>query len=197
MTTAKRTASEAVRREQLLTAARKVFQEKGYDNTTVSDIVEEASVAQGTFYLYFPSKKDVVLGLAQVMVDKMTLRMQSLYGSAMSFEEAMRSFVRIVFEVGRQNPDLCRLIHFGAESVAKEVHETAAQTLLIDMAGFFQQAIEAGEMEPVNPELTARLLGRMLPSAIQEAFCFSDGSDAEELEAIVAQLLTSGLKRRS
>ena len=195
MTAVKRTASESDRREQLLAAARKVFQEKGYEGTTVSDIVDEAGVAQGTFYLYFPSKKDIILGLAEVIVDEIMVRVSALSEKRLSFEESIRVFVSGIFEVGRQNPDLCRLIHFGAESVAKDFHETTAQALLQNMTQMFQQAIDSGEMEPLNPELTARLLGRMLPSAIQEAFCFSDGSDAEELEAIVVQLLTSGLKR--
>ena len=45
MTVTRRTETEEVR---------KVLREKGYDSTTVSDIVKEAGVAQGTFYLYFP-----------------------------------------------------------------------------------------------------------------------------------------------
>ena len=194
MTAARRTVSESVRKEHILAAARKVFKEKGYEGSTVSDIVEAAGVAQGTFYLYFPSKKDVVLSLAEIIIDEMMLRVQALSKQQLSFEESIRAFVKGVFEVGRRNPDLCRLVHFGAESVSKDFHETTAQALLENMTQMFQQAIEAGEMQPVNPELTARLLGRMLPSAIQEAFYFGDGSDAEELEVIVIQLFTSGLK---
>ena len=71
MTTTRRTETEAERREQILTAARKVFREKGYDATTVADIVAEAGVAQGTFYLYFPSKKDAVISLAVRVLDEL------------------------------------------------------------------------------------------------------------------------------
>ncbi len=49
---ARRTESEAVRRAQLLGAARKMFRAKGYDGATVSEIAREAEVAQRTFYLY-------------------------------------------------------------------------------------------------------------------------------------------------
>jgi AcrR family transcriptional regulator len=53
------------REDQLLAAARKVFRNKGYEGATVAEIVEEAGVAQGTFYLYYPSKKDVFFALGQ------------------------------------------------------------------------------------------------------------------------------------
>jgi len=47
------------RREQMLKAARDVFARIGYARATVDDIVREAGVARGTFYLYFGDKRDV------------------------------------------------------------------------------------------------------------------------------------------
>jgi len=49
----------AARREQVLGCAVRVFSRKGYHATTVSDIIEEAGVARGTFYLYFKSKRAI------------------------------------------------------------------------------------------------------------------------------------------
>jgi AcrR family transcriptional regulator len=47
------------RREQVLKCAVRVFSRKGYHATTVSDIIAEAGVARGTFYLYFKSKRNI------------------------------------------------------------------------------------------------------------------------------------------
>ncbi len=47
------------RRAELLAAAREIFGEKGFHDTTVDDITRRAGVAKGTFYLYFPEKKEV------------------------------------------------------------------------------------------------------------------------------------------
>ena len=44
---------KAAKRKRLLDAAYTLFQEKGAANTTINDIVKEAKVAKGTFYLYF------------------------------------------------------------------------------------------------------------------------------------------------
>ncbi|TBL75042.1 TetR/AcrR family transcriptional regulator [Paenibacillus thalictri] len=44
---------------KIIAAALKLFETEGYHTTKVSDIVQEAGVAQGTFYLYFKSKEDL------------------------------------------------------------------------------------------------------------------------------------------
>ena len=46
------------KRESLLDTAFKLFTEKGIHNTSIADIVEQAGVAKGTFYLYFKDKYD-------------------------------------------------------------------------------------------------------------------------------------------
>ncbi|MBX0312473.1 MAG: TetR/AcrR family transcriptional regulator, partial [Sulfurihydrogenibium sp.] len=40
-------------KDKIIVAAKELFSTKGYHETKVSDIVEKAGVAQGTFYLYF------------------------------------------------------------------------------------------------------------------------------------------------
>lgn len=45
------------RRRQLLAAARRVFAERGYHQTSLQDLLTEARVARGTFYQYFESRR--------------------------------------------------------------------------------------------------------------------------------------------
>lgn len=59
-----------VRKKQLLNAARKILTQKGYSLARISDIVKEAGVSQGTFYLYFSGKEDVVIELGRELIDK-------------------------------------------------------------------------------------------------------------------------------
>jgi len=67
----KRRKDPEARRSELVSAARKVFVTKGVADSTVSDIVKAAGVAQGTFYLYFDTKNDIVNALAEQMADGM------------------------------------------------------------------------------------------------------------------------------
>ena len=48
-----------IKRDSLLSAAYSLFMKKGTYNTSINDIVEEAGVAKGTFYLYFNDKYDI------------------------------------------------------------------------------------------------------------------------------------------
>ena len=47
-------------REQIVAAARRLFVERGYDATSVADIAEAAEIGQSTFFVYFPTKADVL-----------------------------------------------------------------------------------------------------------------------------------------
>ncbi|MCU1455207.1 MAG: transcriptional regulator, TetR family [Acidimicrobiales bacterium] len=55
----KRRQRAAATKEQLLVAAREVFEERGYQAATVGAITKLANTAHGTFYLYFKNKEDV------------------------------------------------------------------------------------------------------------------------------------------
>ncbi|MCZ8520315.1 MULTISPECIES: TetR/AcrR family transcriptional regulator [Paenibacillus] len=47
------------RRNEIIDAAMALFRDKGYEHTSVSDIVKKVGVAQGTFYYYFRSKEEI------------------------------------------------------------------------------------------------------------------------------------------
>jgi AcrR family transcriptional regulator len=54
----KRQQGTAATADQLLNAARDVFESRGYTSTTVGAITSAANTAHGTFYLYFKNKED-------------------------------------------------------------------------------------------------------------------------------------------
>ena len=57
-------AQKETRRQQILDAALRCFSRDGFHNTTTADIVRESGVSQGTLYLYFANKDDIVVALA-------------------------------------------------------------------------------------------------------------------------------------
>ncbi len=67
-----------VRKEELIDAAEALFEEKGYDDTAVSDIVRKVGVAQGTFYLYFRSKDEVLEASANRLADEYLVRLRTI-----------------------------------------------------------------------------------------------------------------------
>jgi AcrR family transcriptional regulator len=65
--------SKLERRHHILTASRDVFAKRGYHQSTIDDIVEQAGVARGTFYLYFEDKRAVFSDLMDRFFTSITM----------------------------------------------------------------------------------------------------------------------------
>ena len=61
------------RRQQILGVAREVFSKRGYHQTTIDDIVAQAGVARGTFYLYFEDKRAVFSDLVDRFAGQLSM----------------------------------------------------------------------------------------------------------------------------
>jgi AcrR family transcriptional regulator len=183
MPVAVRTQSEAQRREQILSAARSVFKESGYESATISQIVKHAGVAQGTFYLYFDSKKSIVVELAQQPMADMAIRLQGILDGTESFAEILKKFVHLGFEVGQQNPDLCRLMHMSDDG-GRAIENLDSHAEVTQMAvGMFQQFMDRGEMVLMNAEVAAEMFKVIMSGSMRLAFATDPPpASVEEIE---------------
>ncbi|MFM1722912.1 TetR/AcrR family transcriptional regulator [Rhodococcus sp. PAM 2766] len=84
--------------ERLLQAAREQFSERGFDNTTIDDIVGTAHVSRGTFFNYFDSKDAVLAALHQVHMDKLPGIIDGLLARDLTTDERIRSLFNDVVE---------------------------------------------------------------------------------------------------
>lgn len=64
----------------LLSSALSLFAEKGYANTSISDIIDKADVARATFYLYFKNKEEVFQSLLENLFTDVARKEQELAG---------------------------------------------------------------------------------------------------------------------
>ena len=175
-----------------------MFRAKGYDGASVSEIVREAGVAQGTFYLYFPSKRDAAVSLRDGLMETMAQAVASALKSRTSFEDRLESLIAASFKVARKNADLFRLAFIGADETHPEMHSEskAHASFLRTITALFRDAVEAGEMEAMDPEIAARLATGLLQHAMIEAFVFGEGEESDRLEQGVSALLLNALRRR-
>ena len=95
--------SKEERRRELLDAARDVFVPMGFQAATIDDIALEASVARGTFYLYFDDKRAVF----EALVDRFLVAIGQCVKSIELGPDApppvdqLRANIRRVVEIGR------------------------------------------------------------------------------------------------
>ena len=60
------------RKLELLQIAHRMFISRGYENTSVDEIIEEAGIAKGTFYYYFETKEQLLEEVIGMMIDQET-----------------------------------------------------------------------------------------------------------------------------
>lgn len=81
------------RRNEIIETAGKLFEEKGYEQTQVQDIVNEIGVAKGLFYYYFKSKDEVMEELADRYADAIIDAVNKLiYKDITTFDKINRIF---------------------------------------------------------------------------------------------------------
>src|SRR6056297_1975242 len=77
MAQADRQRGTSEKRERILQGALKAFAKKGFYNTKVSEIASEAGVADGTIYLYFKNKDDLLISLFEDRMEWVIERLRS------------------------------------------------------------------------------------------------------------------------
>lgn len=141
-------------RQKLLEAAERIFAELGYHDASIVKITEAAGVGQGTFYLYFSSKREVfdevVLDLNSRVRHAMTEAADT--GSTRAERELLGfgAFFRFTGE----HPALYRIIR-QAEFVSPETLQTHYDRLMRPYAAGLEQAMAAGEIAAGDPEVLA------------------------------------------
>jgi len=117
------------RREAILIAARQVFRDKGYHQASVHDIIDDARIARGTFYLYFASKQEVFSQLVDefLRLIRGQVRRISLEAGAEAPLDQLRSNFRRVVATVVEHDDLATIIlrdpiSFDEESRARVNH---------------------------------------------------------------------------
>lgn len=97
-------------RQEILTAASELFRTKGYDATSVDDIVLAANVAKGTFYYHFEAKEDLVLALQEAELKRAAEHSRAKLASGESPMKVLFEFVSDASHWTEANSDLARAL---------------------------------------------------------------------------------------
>jgi AcrR family transcriptional regulator len=147
---------EATRR-RILDAAEEVFGELGYYEASVSEITRRAGVAQGTFYIYFHSKRETFIELVEDIGARLRAATSSAIRDATNRLEAERlgfeAFFRFVYEHQR----IYRIVED-----ARRVAPAAARDYYRRISAGYERglatAMQAGQIREDNVEALAYML---------------------------------------
>jgi len=141
--------------DEILLAALKLFAEKGYFNTSLTDITEAAGLKNtGVLYHYFKNKQMIASKLYANINDSLNISIDDIRRRNQKSSEQLRGIVDLLFKLTDEAPDVMKFLlilkldEFLPEE--KPVLETAAFVKIIKI---IQSGIKAGEIRNIDPQL--------------------------------------------
>ncbi len=181
------------KRERILDAAVKVFAAEGFYNAKVSQIAEAAGVADGTIYLYFKSKDELLISLFEDRMDRVLETLRGALGEPGGAIARLRRVIELHLELIEQNPEMAEVITVELRQSAKfirEYHNPKFAEFLRLIAGAVAEGQKKGELRgDIDPQLTARALFGALDE-ISLAWIVRAPRDRGELRRAAKQLGT-------
>jgi len=141
-------------RRRLLEAAERIFAELGYHDASIVKITEAAGVGQGTFYLYFASKKEIFDELVLDLNHRVRQAMTEAASTGTTRAERELLGFTAFFHFTAEHPALYRIIR-QAEFVSPDMLHRHYERLTDGYVAGLRQAMEQGEIASGDPEVLA------------------------------------------
>ena len=154
------------RKQEILTAAHKVFSEKGFNRATMEEIATQAELSPGALYLYFRSKEELHASLSIDMLGQLSRETQKAMNEDISFEKKIMKFGDVFIDMYDYDPNiLINLFHLQAGETLLHLSDEAlgqlkdfsvqAHTAIVEV---LRKGIEAGVFIDENPVVLADIL---------------------------------------
>ncbi len=155
------------KRERILSAAERIFARHGFFAAKVSDVAKEAGVADGTIYLYFKSKDDLLISLFERRMLELTEALQAAIAGK-SPREQLRSFIRTYLQKCSDEAAATEVLTIElrqSSKFMKEYENPAFADFLRMLGGIITAAQASGDLTPAIP---AHIAARMIFGVLDE-----------------------------
>jgi TetR/AcrR family fatty acid metabolism transcriptional regulator len=156
------------KRESILRAATRVFAHNGYFNSKVADIAREAEVADGTVYLYFKSKEEILHSIFDQNMDEAIAAGRVLIEKLQDPGEKLRRVAMLHLERLGADRDLAVVFQVELRGSTKFMQEFSAAGFA-EYLGLLRKTVEEGQRSGVfRKDLSAKLVSKILFGALDE-----------------------------
>lgn len=152
------------RKEEFLNIAEELFITKGYENTSVNDIVEKAGVAKGLFYYYFKAKEDILNIIATKYIEYFVGKIEyiSEREDKDAIEKIHQIFDTIISQFGIQRKGIKRLASLFNKENNMAIHSRMATKMVEAITPhvilIIKQGIRENLFKTEHPEFIAKTL---------------------------------------
>ncbi len=174
---------------EILQAARELFSDKGYEQSSMAEIAARVGVVEGTIYKYFESKRELLLSVLthwyEGMFGDYAEDLNGIHGARARLQFLIWRHLRTL----RDNPDFCRLT-FNEFRVEKDYHGSKLQGLNKRYTELLVQVLEEGmQSGQIRNDLPASLLRDMIYGGIEHhAWPYLCGHGKLDIDAIAEQI---------
>ncbi|MGZ4106444.1 MAG: TetR/AcrR family transcriptional regulator [Tumebacillaceae bacterium] len=183
-------------RNNIFTTAMKLFQERGFDATTIDMIAEQADVARGTVFLHFPSKEAILAQMGHERFEEIQELRSEWDRSDWSCEEKVMKVFQIALARNEENFPLVKVwVRSTLASPSAMIHErqqvVSMRTLMADI---LEDGQESGQLkEEMDPIIAGHMLENIYLHAVYD-WVLSEGHwSIEEILATKVHYLFGGL----
>lgn len=191
-----RTKSEA-KRQTILDAAAAVFQEHGFERTSMEDIRKRAEFSKATLYSYFPSKDELFM---EIVIDATETQLQATLDALdPSYEDIGQALVgfgtrllALLYLTPVQAVRRLVVSEAGRSELGKKCYEVGPVASLAAVADYLGQAMGKGKLRKADPHVAAAHLKGLLESEWIDPFMFQTLAQptVAELEASATRAVT-------
>ena len=168
------------KRQAIIEAARKIFAMKGYEDTTIAEIAEDAGIAVGTVYLYFGNKRDIYTSVSLNWATLLAAALEDPAIAELPIEKAPRAMIEATFRICRKDSDLMSLFQVDIQSEEEiQKHKAADELITGIIDNFFRRAMARGQLAPFDTVTYTKILFGMVHSVLFECFCVEGGENEE------------------
>ncbi len=146
---------------KIISAAIKVFAKKGFFTARISDIAKEAKVADGTIYLYFNNKYDILLSVFEEEVGKIVEKTSKLLDNEEDPRKMLEIFTVQHLTAMKKNKNLAEVIQIELRQTHKVINDYR-NNKFSEYIGIIASIIKKGQItgtykKDVKPDLAKRI----------------------------------------
>lgn len=186
---------------EILEAARRVIGRFGFEGTTIDRVADEARIAKGTIYLYFPNKEALLHSAVVEGIRDLTAELARGDNTSLPPIERLASLIRSMFKIQKSHEDFFKALILDSRFVSYEPGDRRGEELrkvYLEWVDYFatvlRSAAEQGAIRSMDPQLTALMLAEMMTAPLRRRLLLISDTPAENDAEDVIDMFLHGVR---
>ncbi len=194
--------SQSDKYQKIIQAATHVFASKGFYNAKVADVAREADVADGTIYLYFKNKDDLLISIFEESMDTFINTVKERLKDQTDPVEKFKLFIEHHLQLVQENQDVAQVLQIELRQSSKFMKEYAA-TKFKDYLDIISSILEEGQkanvfLKEIKPSVVKRaIFGAIDEMALDWVLLKKKKYSLQEVSEQLCRLFIGGVKKEN